>query len=102
VAYALQPGVANPHKAGVQPPELTLEATRAFSAMPAACASKMPPAGLGGQKFLDNVLAAGTATTLSACTLTIRDPVLFVADMWVDPQLLTQPSHLAVPHARIV
>lgn len=45
----------------------------------------MPPTGLGAQKFLVELLSGPSgrrAASVPECTLTIRDPVLFVADKY--------------------
>jgi len=80
VEYAKQPGALRKHNF---PRELDLGAAAAMGRMPTACRGAMPPTGLGGQKFLANLLdGPGATAEPMSCTLTVHHNVIFLADKY--------------------
>eukprot|EP00038_Savillea_parva_P008679 m.178488 g.178488 ORF g.178488 m.178488 type:complete len:544 (+) comp14553_c0_seq1:220-1851(+) len=81
--WALGPGRHNPNKAG-SPPELDVTQLGSMSRMPSACRGRMPPTGHGGQAFLRTLVDGSPDGQGGTCTITVRDPVLFLADKYGD------------------
>ena len=80
VEYAKNPGALRKHNFLR---ELDLGAAGAMGRMPASCRGAMPPIGLGGQRFLANLLDGPGATAESTgCTLTVHLNVFFLADKY--------------------